>query len=281
MTRYYCIGELHIALSGPAFQEGAFLAPFRCEACLPEVEMIVTTGHPRVPVEQTPIKSTLHTRQYSLQGRQLLAMYQEHSEQLLLTREEIAPERYHVCLEEDCLELYDNNLVLKLLDLPELLLRHGAVFLHASFVEYEGQAIVFTAPKQTGKSTQASLWKNFRGARIVNGDRVLLRQTEGGWMAYGSPYCGTSNICENAAHPLRAIVLLRQGGENQVRRASPSEVAAAFLDGSTFDPERQTETILDFALSLSSRIPVLHFSCLPDASAVDCLDAALQSSTHG
>lgn len=276
MTRYYCIGGLNFALTGPPFEESSFLAPFRCEPCLPEIDFTVELGHPTLPEgRQSPIKTTLHTREYSLQGRQLLVMYQEHSDKLLLSREEIAPGRYHICLERACLELYDNNLVLKLLDLPELLIKKSAVFLHASFVEYEGQAILFTAPKQTGKSTQASLWRMYRNAQIVNGDRALLRRVKGRWMAYGSPYCGTSDICKNAAYPLRAIVLLRQGKENQVRKASPSEVAAAFLDGCTFDPEVQTETILDLALDLSQAVPVLHFSCLPDASAVDCLAAAL------
>ncbi len=275
MTRYYCIGGLNFSLSGPSFEESSFLAPFRCEPCLPEIEFAVEPGHPIVPEGQIPVKTTLHTREYSFQGRQLLVMYREHSNEPLLTREEIAPNRYHICLEHACLELYDNNLVLKLLDLPELFLKRGAVFLHASFVEHEGQAILFTAPKQTGKSTQASLWKMYRNAQIVNGDRALLRRVKGTWMAYGSPYCGTSDICKNAAYPLRAIVLLRQGKENQVRKASPSEAAAALLDGCTFDPEIQTETVLDLALDLSQAVPMLHFSCLPDASAVDALAAAL------
>ena len=70
-------------------------------------------------------------------------------------------------------------------------------------------------------------------------------------------------------------MLLQQGKVNEIRKASPSKIVAAFLDGCTFDPETQTETVLDIALSLSQTVPVLHFSCLPDASAVDFLDSAL------
>lgn len=273
--RYYDIGGIRFSLNGPPFNESSYLAPFRCEPCLTEVEFTVELGHPAVPTERSPVKATLHTKEFSLLGRKIQAVFQEHSDRLLLTKEEISPKKYQICLEETCADLYDNNLVLKIIDLPQLFLSYGALFLHASLVIHKGRAILFSAPKQTGKSTQATLWEIHRNAQIVNGDRALLRFIDGTWMAYGSPYCGTSGICQNAACPIGALVLLQQGKVNEIRKASPSKIVAAFLDGCTFDPETQTETVLDIALSLSQTVPVLHFSCLPDASAVDFLDSAL------
>ena len=227
-TTCYCVGGLTIALRGPSFAESRFLAPFCCEEAVPQIEFTVSVGHPTLPTGLTALKRTLHTAEYLQNGRRLRVMFQECSEKLLLTQTEEAAGRYRVCLEEVCLPLYDTNLVLKLLELPKLLLEHGGIFLHASFINDRGRAILFTAPKQTGKSTQAALWQRYRGAEIVNGDRALLRRVDGCWRAYGSPYCGTSGICENRALPLRAVVLLRQGKRNELRPAYAREAAAAF-----------------------------------------------------
>lgn len=275
-TTCYCVGGLTIALRGPSFAESRFLAPFRCEEAVPQIEFTVSVGHPTLPTGLTALKRTLHTAEYLQNGRHLRVMFQECSEKLLLTQTEEAAGRYRVCLEEACLPLYDTNLVLKLLELPKLLLEHSGIFLHASFINDRGRAILFTAPKQTGKSTQAALWQRYRSAEIVNGDRALLRRVDGCWRAYGSPYCGTSGICENRALPLRAVVLLRQGKRNELRPASAREAAAAFLDGCTYEPETQTEAVLDAALHIWREVPLLYFACLPEESAVVCLENALR-----
>ena len=272
--RYYRIGGLTISLRGPDFSENAFLRPFRCERSVPDVSFTVVIGHPTMPKQQ-PVQRSEHKVEYLKNGRRLCVLLQEHSEAPLLVREERSDGSYCVCLEESCLPLYDNNLVLKLLELPKLLAAHGAFFLHASFIAYGGQAILFTAPKQTGKSTQAALWNRYRGAEIINGDRVLLRKTQGVWAACGSPYCGTSGICKNRVLPVRAIVLLSQAEKNEVFPAGAKETAAAFLNGCTYEPQTQTEAMLDFALNIWQEIPIFRFACRPDASAVLCLEQAL------
>ena len=55
-----------------------------------------------------------------------------------------------------------------------LLLQHKALLLHASLIKYEGKALAFAGPSGVGKSTQADLWRNHLGARILNGDRAIL-----------------------------------------------------------------------------------------------------------
>ena len=39
------------------------------------------------------------------------------------------------------------------------LLQRSAVILHASYIDWDGSAILFTGPSGTGKSTQAELWE--------------------------------------------------------------------------------------------------------------------------
>ena len=59
-----------------------------------------------------------------------------------------------------------------------------------------------------GKSTQAGLWERYRGAKIVNGDRALLRKINGSWAACGWPVCGSSDICLLGDTPIHAIIML-------------------------------------------------------------------------
>lgn len=273
-VRFYRVGGVTIALRGPSFRENAFLSPFRCESGAADAEFTVSVGHPVMPAG-VPVKVSRHEKEYLRNGRRLRVMLQEYSQVPLLTQEETEPGHYRVCLEEACLPLYDNNIVLKLLEMPKLLMEHGGIFLHASFIAYEGHAIVFTAPKQTGKSTQAALWQRYRGAEIVNGDRALLRKINGAWTAFGSPYCGTSGICRNSALPVRAIVVLSQAAENAVYPIGAKEAAAAFLEGCTYDLQTQTECVLDLALEVWREVSMLHLACRPDESAVACLERAL------
>ena len=75
-----------------------------------------------------------------------------------------------------------------------LLLRHNAVLLHSSVVSYQGKSILFSGPSGAGKSTQARLWQEHLGARILNGDRTVIRKTDQGFFGGGSIWSGTSGI---------------------------------------------------------------------------------------
>ena len=275
-SRYYCFGGLTIALNGPPFSEAPYFSLFRCEKSPAAVEFVVSVGRPSALPEQLPAKRTLHEAEFRQNGRRLRVMFQEHSEKPLLKQVEEDENRYRVCLEQTCLPLYDTNLVLKLLELPRLLLNHGGLFLHASYIDIGGQAILFTAPKQTGKSTQAALWQQYRGAEIINGDRALLRRVNGAWTAFGSPYCGTSGICKNRALPVGAVILLRQAEQNEIRPVSAREAVAAFLSGCPYDPETQSGTVFDLALQIWQEVPFWTLACRPDESAVICLENALK-----
>lgn len=174
----------------------------------------------------------------------------------------------------DC---FGNHIIMKALELPRLMLRYDAVFLHASFIIYRNKAILFTADRQVGKSTQAALWEKHMGAKIINGDRALLRKCGDKWTAFGSPYCGTSDICENASAELAAIVILSQASENRVCGAGVKEALAAMLSGATYDASdrQEAEKCMDICTDIIENVPFLKLSCTPDVSAVQALDKAI------
>lgn len=150
-----------------------------------------------------------------------------------------------------------------------LLLQHQGLLLHASLIKYNGHCIAFAGPSGVGKSTQASIWKNLFGAKIINGDRSVLRSGAEYWTAFGSPYAGTSGIYRNDSAPLAAIVVLRQAAQNRFQRLSDEEAFRHIypeLSVHHWDKAFVTKA-LDLCLQLIRQTPVYLLECLPEDSA--------------
>lgn len=275
--RLYQIGGLCIRICGCPFHESAYLAPFRTQHT---EGTVLTYTVQAVPSLTLPENSSSAIRNHELTVREngctVRYLLRDGTDAPLLS-ETVSDDIHTVCIAHSALPLWDSNLVMKLWRLPKQLLLQGELFLHASMIEYQGQAILFTGHKQIGKSTQAALWEVCLGAQIINGDRALLRKIGDRWYACGSPYCGTSKITKNGCFPLRAIVLLAQAKENTVSRATARETVTAFLDGCSFDPalHEQTALVMDSAFDLFGKTAVRKLACLPDESAVKCLLQAL------
>lgn len=151
----------------------------------------------------------------------------------------------------------------------ELLLRHYAMVLHSSLVSYKGRGILFSGPSGVGKSTQAALWEKNFGATVLNGDRAVIRQRDNGFIASGSPWCGSSGIYSRESVPVDAIVLLRQGKENQISLAEPKIAFREIYSQSIVHnwDIYFVDRICDLVEKLVSSVPVYILSCLPDPSA--------------
>lgn len=98
------------------------------------------------------------------------------------------------------------------------ILDYNGIIFHASVIEMDGKAYAFTAPSGTGKSTHCRLWlKAFPNkARIINGDKPLIRYIDGLLYAYGTPWCGKENYNINTKAPLEAICFLQRGEKNVI-----------------------------------------------------------------
>ena len=67
------------------------------------------------------------------------------------------------------------------------MLAKDAMVLHCSVLKVKSGVILFSGPSGIGKSTQAGLWTKYRKARVINGDRTLLKKENGRWMSLGWP----------------------------------------------------------------------------------------------
>lgn len=165
---------------------------------------------------------------------------------------------------------YSRN-ICDILSLETLLLHYNGFILHSSFIRWQQQGILFSAPSGTGKSTQADLWVEYEGAEIINGDRAGLRLIDGVWQAYGLPYAGSSHIYRNENAPVAAVVVLRQAKENRIRRLRAAE-AIRFLypEVTAHHWDREfVDRILNLLMELTEAVPVYLLECLPDRGAVE------------
>lgn len=132
------------------------------------------------------------------------------------------------------------------------LLCFGGMMLHSSCVEKDGVAYLFSARSGTGKSTHTHLWlENFENTRIVNDDKPALLRDNGVWYAYGTPFSGKTDENINDKFPVRAIVFLNRGEENQVEKLEKSMSVPLVLQ-QTINPYDK-----DLAIKMLETIDVL------------------------
>lgn len=158
-----------------------------------------------------------------------------------------------------------------------VLLHNRGVVFHASYIACGEEGILFVAPSGTGKSTQAELWRRYRGARVVNGDKAGVTLS-GAPAVHGLPFSGSSGICENLSLPLKAVVALSQAKENTVRRLGPSAAVAALCPNLFVDQAIAEEwsLALNLLLDLIVQVPVYALACTPDERAVEALERAMK-----
>lgn len=152
------------------------------------------------------------------------------------------------------------------------LLEYNGLVLHASAVEYEGRAYLFSAPCGTGKSTHTSLWQKTFGydkTSVINDDKPAIRFSEGKYMACGTPFSGKSPVSKNTAVPLRGICFISQSQYNYIERISPEETIPLIME-QTLRPHSgfYMGKLLDVLSDLLSSVPVFKAGLDMSAEAV-------------
>ena len=168
--------------------------------------------------------------------------------------------------------------VLESLEIEHLTARNHGFTFHCSYIDCGGEAILFTAPSETGKSTQADLWHEYRGAEIINGDRAAVRLADGVLLAEGIPFAGSSQYCKNASLPVAAIVYLGQAPKTTIRELRGYEAFSKIWEGVSVNTWDKTdmERVSYVVQKAASEIPMFHMPCTPDESAVIALEEALR-----
>lgn len=152
----------------------------------------------------------------------------------------------------------------------QLILFDG-MMLHASAVEMDGKAYLFSGPCGMGKSTHTRLWQQTFGsaAQVFNDDKPALRRFDGSWYAYGTPWCGKDGINQNRKVSLGGICFLKRGQSNEIRRLSEWEAVSCILAQTTvrIKDAKRMELLLKLVEQLVREVPIFELKNRPEREA--------------
>ena len=154
--------------------------------------------------------------------------------------------------------------------IAEKMLDFDTVLFHGSVVAVDGVGYLFTAKSGTGKSTHTRLWREYFGSRAVmgNDDKPLLRISESGVTAFGTPYNGKHRLGANISVPLKAICILTRAAENSIVPISAVE-AYPMLIQQIYRPSdmAKMQKTLTLADMLAEQTALYRLGCNMDISA--------------
>ena len=144
------------------------------------------------------------------------------------------------------------------------LIMHGGFMLHASAVEYEKRAYLFSAPSGTGKSTHTSLWLDYfkDKARIINDDKPALRFIGDTLYACGTPWSGKTPQSANVSVPLAGIAFIERAKDNYIEKLPPVKALKCILDQTVRSNKADfMDTLLKMMDRLLAKYPVYLLKC--------------------
>ena len=283
MEKYYAFSGVEIAVNIPQdrmYQGEQALAPFRVDAVSEPHRFRFEAADRLCPPAGTLVASPPDLRIYRDGPREIryLGAVDEDWANGYLRTDSLEKEHRIQFRPAKFSGIISAKTVLDAMGAEHLIARAGGFVFHCAFIEWQGKAILFTAPSGTGKSTQAELWKIHRNARILNGDRAAIRLSGGQLTAEGIPFCGSSPYCEKASLPIRAIVYLAQGKENLVKPLGGYAAFSRLWEGvsvNTWDAE-DLQLVSAAVQETVRQVPVYHFSCTADERAVTALETILR-----
>ena len=143
----------------------------------------------------------------------------------------------------------------------EAMVDFDTILMHGSVVAVDGQAYLFTAKSGTGKSTHTRFWREVFGERavMVNDDKPLLKLTEDGVLACGTPWDGKHHLSTNICLPLKAICILERGEGNEIHAISAQE-ALPMVFQQTYRPKKLGK-YMEIIDKLMGRVDFYRMQC--------------------
>jgi hypothetical protein len=174
-------------------------------------------------------------------------------------------------------DAFDDNLFLDPIGYPLnqvvmillLSLSRGILF-HACGIDDNGAGHIFLGNSTDGKSTMARLWSK-KHVTVLNDDRIIVREKDGEFWMYGTPWHGDFREISPKCIPIQKIFFLRHGEKNQAILRNGVEAVTMLLTRSF--PPLWDKDGMAFATGLChhivNKIPCYDLSFKPDTRIID------------
>ncbi|NLT73660.1 MAG: hypothetical protein GXX94_05620 [Chloroflexi bacterium] len=157
--------------------------------------------------------------------------------------------------------------------------RVPSALMHGCAIVADGTGLAFIGESGAGKSTLSQLWIDSGLGTVLCDDRIIFRQSEGGYRLHGTPWHGDVPSVSSCAPALDRVFLIKHGSANGISRLSRADVVASLMR-CIFPPwwdAHGMSGILGFLDRLVAQVPCYELSFVPTADAprfvLDNLDA--------
>jgi hypothetical protein len=152
-----------------------------------------------------------------------------------------------------------------------LALGRGVEFHACGVSDLEGKGYLFVGHSEAGKTTSARLWQRQSDALLLSDDRVIVREVDGKFWMYGTPWHGEEEISSPRKVELTHIFFLRHGQQNELAPLRRAEAAAELFSRSfpTFFSPSGLGFTLEFLDRLTASVACAELSFVPDERVID------------
>jgi len=150
--------------------------------------------------------------------------------------------------------------------IAEIISLNNASVFHGALISLDNEGYLFTGKSGIGKTTHINNWlKEYQNTKIINGDKPILKITDGKLKGYGTPWSGKENLNSNDVVDIKAIIILEQDKTNHIEKLNIKD-AYPILLSQTYRANKPegTKEAFDFVLNISKLVDIYKLSCNMD-----------------
>jgi len=114
--------------------------------------------------------------------------------------------------------------------IAEYICDKNATVFHGSLISLNNEGYLFTGKSGIGKTTHTQNWlKMYPEAKIINGDKPILKIIDNEVYGYGTPWSGKECLNSNNKVKIKAIIIITRDITNHIEKVKLSEYLSVML----------------------------------------------------
>ncbi len=171
----------------------------------------------------------------------------------------------------------------RLLTMYRLAAGGSGMLVHGAAADFDGQGWLFMGRSDRGKSTLSNLLNQTRAALVLSDEKAIVRKLRKDFWLCGTPWPSSAGFATAAVCPLRGLVFLEHGIQNELIPLDAPETMRRLLamfacpwhDQSLFDP------LVTLGGEMAQALPAWELRFLPNESVAAFLRERLAGKRSG